>query len=936
MLLLRVFAGNSFPGCPRTTVDYSAQRESSLRVLSRSRRSRLRLTGEHQLHGRNLVKRLGLIFDFGWRSGGERQLNHRGLLMRHLLGSAVGFGVCLAATFNAAGADRTDRPVTPSAVIHTYNTGSDEFFALALKAEKASAAVMQHVVLVDTSASQAGRYRDTTLQTVEQVLAALPKGHLVQVFAVDSVVEPLTSGFVGASSPETAQAMDLLRGRTPLGATNLGEALVKTTARLNGSEPTSMLYVGDGLSSAGLISPTRLQALVSDFQTRQISFHAVLLGPRLDTQLPGMLVNHTGGSFSIATGEDVNGIVSAIQTAPVYVKNVSVDASNCELSIEPLVALRKDRHTLVYGRGDCPNSVTVSGTALSGEKIEWHVSADAFVPAGPEVKALFARSVDSKALNNQFVGLAGLDQAASDLTRTIETSVAAATRLHHVGRDKEALVLAKRAASLDENNVQLTSLMTAIQEDSPFAGGNQSTSADDRLGAPDGSEQAPLLNVETEIQIRSQKLSQEVNAAIDEARRASVEFPEYADGLLKDILATVRDSSKINPEVRDELERRVISAIGAVQSDVEKNRLIQRQRAESQAVTEAQERLLAQTELEEDRLKTLIDQVRGLLDRARHGDSNAYEDAEEVARAALALKPGDGTATGALVLSEAAGQLDKAYKLVNMRHDRFLETLYQVELSHVPFPDEPPVLYPPADVWRALTLTRKPKYESVDLRSEQPTETWLNRMLKEPLPPGGLSYPGDVSLKEILDAIAEHYTNTYGSSGGGTGSDFRMTIVPDYAELELEGITSLEDVTVKDIEFSGMLLKNALKLIFDQTADPELTYMIRNEVILVTTRDAAEADENLITRVYPMGDLVIPPSLHLQLGGGGGGGGGLGGGGLGGGQGGGGFGGGGGGLGGGGGQGGFGGGGGFGSVPPEMLSNPNAISNDAVNNVKKK
>ncbi|MCA9108224.1 MAG: hypothetical protein KDA83_22665, partial [Planctomycetales bacterium] len=154
--------------------------------------------------------------------------------------------------------------------------------------------------------------------------------------------------------------------------------------------------------------------------------------------------------------------------------------------------------------------------------------------------------------------------------------------------------------------------------------------------------------------------------------------------------------------------------------------------------------------------------------------------------------------------------------------------------------------------------------------------------------------------------------------------------------LELEGITSLEDVTVKDIEFSGMLLKNALKLIFDQTADPELTYMIRNEVILVTTRDAAEADENLITRVYPMGDLVIPPSLHLQLGGGGGGGGGLGGGGLGGGQGGGGFGGGQGGFGGGGGQGGFGGGGGFGSVPPEMLSNPNAISNDAINNVKKK
>jgi hypothetical protein len=303
------------------------------------------------------------------------------------------------------------------------------------------------------------------------------------------------------------------------------------------------------------------------------------------------------------------------------------------------------------------------------------------------------------------------------------------------------------------------------------------------------------------------------------------------------------------------------------------------------------------------------------------------------------MTPGDGTATAALVVSESAGQLDKAYKLVNLRHDRFLETLYQVELSHVPFPDEPPVLYPPADVWRALTLTRKKKYESVDLRSEKPAEKWLRDMLDEPVPE--LEYQGEVSLKEILDQISEYYTNTYGATGGGgAGADYRMTIIPDFKEIELAGVTSLEDVMIKDISLRGITLRNALELIFSQTEDPELTYMIRNEVMLITTVEFAESDENLITRVYPVGDLTIDPSIRPAGGGGqggfgGGGQGGFGGGGQGG------FGGGGQGGFGGGGQGGFGGGGGFGSIPPEML-NPapaagdSGISNDAIQQLKKK
>ncbi len=274
-------------------------------------------------------------------------------------------------------------------------------------------------------------------------------------------------------------------------------------------------------------------------------------------------------------------------------------------------------------------------------------------------------------------------------------------------------------------------------------------------------------------------------------------------------------------------------------------------------------------------------------------------------------------------MSEALGQLNKAYQLVNLRHDRFLEVLYQVELSHVPFPDEPPIQYPPADVWRALTLVRKPRYESFDLRTERPVEKWLRQMLDKPVPL--LEYSGEVPLSEVLDQLQSFFTTTYGQEGGAAGSDFRMTIYPDLAELNQEGINSLEDVTVQNIRFEGMTLRNALKLIFDQTTDPELTYIIQNEVMMITTRSKAESDAILVTRVYPVADLVIP-NVQLQSSGGGvgGGGGGVGGG-AGGNQGGGGFGG--------------GGGGGAFSIPPEVIDLLNeaeqGISNDDLSLKKK-
>lgn len=848
--------------------------------------------------------------------------------MRHLLGSAVGFGVCLAALCHASSADRTLETHAPATLVHTFRAGTaGDFVAIALKATGDPVAVQRHILMVDTSASQTGVFRDLSLELAEQLVKLLPQNQLLEVFAVDTQATSLTGGFVKAGSNEAFAAIQMLKDRTPLGATHLGRVLNAVLAAAADGVQTSVLYIGDGQSSAGLMQLSEVESLTNSMQTNNVAFHAALLGPKVDRELSGLMVNQSGGTLSVVADSasgNLRKIAMSMQQAPVMVRDLQAVDSDLKVAAAKEVALRHDRHTIVLAQGSAKQEYQLSAMSRAGEQLSWTAGTKNIVSSGPEVKVLYQRASESQGLNTPVVGVEGLRQAAAELKSSVESSVRVASQLQRAGRSRDALNVARQGAALDSGNVQLTSLMNTIQQDGPL----------DQLGPATNADQEPLGAAEARIARLTKRLELEVNAAIDEARRVSSELPEYSVALLKDILNTVRDSADINPEIRAELDRRVVSAIAVVQSQTDRNRLEQSQLAQRQATFEAQKKLLTQTNLEEERLQTLIDQVRGLLDHARHGDDNAYEAAEEVSRTALQLQPGNGTATAALVVSEAAGQLDKAYKLVNLRHDRFLETLYQVELSHVPFPDEPPVIYPPADVWRALTLSRKPKYESVDLRSEQPAEAWLRRMLKEPAPP--LDYPGEVSLEEVLQQIADHYTNTYGSEGGGVGSDFRMTIFPDRGELDLESV-NLADVTVQDIQLKGITLKNALQLIFSQTKDPDLTYMIRNEVLLITTVDAAESDENLITRVYPLGDLAIPPSLHLQLGGGQGGQGGQGGGGFGGGQGGGGFGG--GGQGGGGfGGGGQGGGGGLFNIAPEVLTPAAAggISNDAVKQLKKK
>lgn len=156
----------------------------------------------------------------------------------------------------------------------------------------------------------------------------------------------------------------------------------------------------------------------------------------------------------------------------------------------------------------------------------------------------------------------------------------------------------------------------------------------------------------------------------------------------------------------------------------------------------------------------------------------------------------------------------------------------------------------------AKVQERRLRFTNVAM-NETPENRWMLEMMSKPVP--ALDYPGENPLSEILDEIEAYYTLKFGKGAGPDGGDLRLAVYPDLAELDLEGVTSLEEITIRDINVEGITLRNALQLIFWQTSDPELTWVIENQVMKVTTLAKAKSEDNLCTRVYNVGELG-----HLQ------------------------------------------------------------------------
>ena len=160
-----------------------------------------------------------------------------------------------------------------------------------------------------------------------------------------------------------------------------------------------------------------------------------------------------------------------------------------------------------------------------------------------------------------------------------------------------------------------------------------------------------------------------------------------------------------------------------------------------------------------------------------------------------------------------------------------MDGMYAVDASSVPFNDLKPIVYPDATVWRELTASRKERFGSKDMRLRGPAEKKIDAALKSPTQ---LEFV-DTPLTDVIDYLKDYH---------------QIEIQLDKKAMDEAGIGT--DVTVTK-NLKGVSLRSAMRLMLHELG---LTYLIQDEVLLITTTEAAET--KLSTRVYSVADLVIP------------------------------------------------------------------------------
>ena len=200
-------------------------------------------------------------------------------------------------------------------------------------------------------------------------------------------------------------------------------------------------------------------------------------------------------------------------------------------------------------------------------------------------------------------------------------------------------------------------------------------------------------------------------------------------------------------------------------------------------------------------------------------------------------------ATASYIIGQQATQLREWRELTRIRQDRFLMAMMQTEKAHIPYPDEPPVHFPPAAVWRELTgRCRRDAYLNSNL-GPNPSQTQIQLksiientevQLKE-----GANI-NEIPLFELLQDLSKRYQVTF-------------VIMEDYFKAEGQPNIKEEKAKLAATQLRGLKLGNFLDLVL---LSMNATFIVRPDYIEITTFQRRL--EEKVTRVFPVADLAIP------------------------------------------------------------------------------
>ena len=342
-------------------------------------------------------------------------------------------------------------------------------------------------------------------------------------------------------------------------------------------------------------------------------------------------------------------------------------------------------------------------------------------------------------------------------------------------------------------------------------------------------------------------IKSEVENEVKNARARMAVDPAGIQSSLKVTLERVLKAPELNSELRSQLRGQIAAALreSARRATEKEQRDIEIE--QSRAAAEERLRITQSLERNQEKVKQLMDRFDSLMAEGR------YLLAEEAAASEVQeMMPDDPISVAAVLDSRTTRYVQQDKMTRAARRKGVVDSLAQVEFSHVPFPDDQPIVYPDAAVWEELSMRRKKwkDFASADMKDQKGAAARIRKALDEPTSIEFVEAP----LTDVVDYLKDLHN---------------IEIQIDTKALEDASIGGDTPVTRN---LKGITLKSALRLML---GGMDLTYVIKNEVLMITTPE--KAGNELVTKVYPVADLVIPIQQSRMAGGFGGLGGGMGG-----------------------------------------------------------
>ena len=761
-------------------------------------------------------------------------------------------------------------------------------------------------LLVDTSASQAGPVLAQAVTAARGFVEQTRPTDTVMLAAIDVAYAPLHDQFEPPASDALKSAMTMLAARTPLGNTDLLSGLQSAIEAVSQEAgPAAIVYLGDGPGLTGML-PADFAAAVASLREQRISFSAITIGPQVNWPCLAALAAGTGGTV-LSPGPD-QGPQQAGQslaqqvTAPILWPDdtsltLTSEEKDAGLGMLPfqLPPLRHDRESFVLLLGPMAPAaveVTVEATPTADRPKAWPEATLTFAVPQREASSdhafleqLARNAFDTGGIFLPLLGREGLDLAGQVIRDEASTLARLSQQAEASGAHAAAARLAAASLQRDPDNADAAIIQAAITktaaatikpvaqtENLPAAGKPDADSAtlprpqtdDDRATAQ---AQEELREIENARRIRSQLLERETAIGLRDARHQMASDPDAARIELKNLQQQVRDAADLDEALRDRLERQIeISlreAIVRSQEKLERDLAIERTRAAARE----RARIAGELQRQEDKFSQLAERFRAIVAEESTDGVTRKPDiyapsaklTREVATEMQLTAPPTRLAgqmpitarTTAAQASELAEILryDNHNKALRRSMQRgFMDTLALADDSAIPHPDEPPVRYPDVAEWRRVSKLRE-KWKSVNLAGDSSGEEKIYKALRDTV---DLDFGNGVSLKEFEAAL-----------------EANLGVPVKLDERVLAGELGLDVNEPEAIRgaYRGISGRSALRRLLSNVFETPLTYVVRDEVLLITDKQYA-ADNYLSVKVYPVGDLVIPPGQRLNSNGG--------------------------------------------------------------------